>query len=146
MKLIGRKEFIPTVCVIYTLLSLTKIILEAIVQKNYGVYQENLLTILFLSLLATFVLSQQYRFSQLPLLPVALLQYVLLIAAVMLLTWLSGLFTELHPDAYRDMFWSFTIPYVILAAVYYVSLLLEIKKANRLLKHFKEELPYESNR
>lgn len=145
MKLISRKEFIPTVCVIYTLLSLAKIMLEAIVQKSYGVYEENLLIMLFLSFLATFVLSQQYRFSRLPLLLVAIIQYTLLIAAVMLLTWVSGLFTKLHTNAYRDMFWSFTVPYVIFAAVYYVSLFLEIKKANRLLKHFKEELPHESN-
>ena len=61
-------------------------------------------------------------------------QYALLVAAVMLVTWISGFFVELHEDAYRDMFRSFTIPYVIAAAVYYISLYFEIKKANRLLQ------------
>lgn len=57
----------------------------------------------------------------------------------MLLTWMISFFDELHPDGYRDMFWSFTIPYVIGAVIYYVSLFLEIKKANRLLQDMKKE-------
>lgn len=144
MKIISRKDFIPIVCVIYTILSLSKIILEAVVQRNFGVYQENLLIMLFLSFLATFVLSQHYRLSHLPLLLVALIQYVILIAAVMLMTWVSGRMTELHPDAYNDMFWSFTIPYVIMALIYYATLFIEIKRANQLLMQMKEETAHEN--
>lgn len=65
-------------------------------------------------------------------------QYVVLIAAVMLIIWISGFFEELHENAYRDMFWSFTVPYVIGAAEYYISLYLEIKKADRLLQEVKK--------
>ena len=55
------------------------------------------------------------------------------------MTWMISFFDEMHPDGYRDMFWSFTIPYVIGAVIYYVSLFLEIKKANRLLQNMKKE-------
>lgn len=138
MKIINRSNFISVVCVVYTVLSVGKIVVEAVTQHNFGNYQGNLLTMLFFSLIGTLIISQHYRLAQLPLLFVALLQYGVLIGAVMLFTWGSGFFTELHPDAYRDMFWSFTIPYIVTAAVYYAALYMEIGKANRLLKQMKE--------
>ena len=139
MKIIKKGEFIPTVCMIYTILSVAKIVLEAMTQGNFGGYQANLLEMLFLAFLSTFVLSQHYRLEYLPLAIVALVQYIVLTAVVMLLTWISGRFTQLHENAYHDMFWSFTIPYVVFAAVYYAALYIEVRRANYLLKQFKEE-------
>lgn len=139
MKIIKKGEFIPTVCMIYTILSVAKIVLEAMTQGNFGGYQANLLEMLFLAFLATFVLSQHYRLEYLPLAIVALVQYIVLTAVAMLLTWISGRFTQLHENAYHDMFWSFTIPYVVFAAVYYAALYIEVRRANYLLKQFKEE-------
>lgn len=138
MKIIDKKQFIPTVCVIYTILSIAKIVLEFVFQKEFGNFQANLLVILLFSFLATLVLSQHYRFDRLPLLLVMLLQYAAMIAAVMLFTWISSFGTELHPNGYRDMFWSFTIPYLIGAGGYYLALFLEVKKANRLLQERRE--------
>ena len=93
MKIIDKKSFLPTVCVIYTLLSVGKIVLEAQTQGKFGSDQMNMLTILLFSFLGTLVLSQHYRLAQLPLLLVAVLQYVVLIAAVLLFTWISGFFS-----------------------------------------------------
>ena len=64
---------------------------------------------------------------------------MVLIAAVLLFTWISGFFSPLHPKAYVDMFRSFTVPYVIAALVYYGSLYLEVQKANQLLRQIKED-------
>lgn len=138
MKIINRQNFIGTVCTVYTLLSLSKIGLEYIAQGVFGSYQENLLAMFFLSLLATFVLSQYYRFQKYPLLAVILGQYVVLTAVVMLMTWVSGKFTTLHEDAYRDMFLSFTIPYAILVVIYYAAMFHEIKCANKALQEVKK--------
>lgn len=138
MKIIDRHNFFGIVCSIYTILSLSKIILEAIVQGVFGNYQENLLLMFFLSLAATFVLSQYYRFQEYPLLLCIAVQYVALIALVMLITWISGQFHPLHEDAYKDMFWSFTVPYVVGVIIYYISLFHEIKRANQSLKKIKE--------
>ena len=138
MKIIDRHNFFGIVCVIYTILSLSKIILEAIVQDDFGNYQENLLVMFFLSLAATFVLSQYYRFQEYPLLLCIAVQYVVLIALVMLITWIFGQFHPLHEDAYKDMFWSFTVPYAIGVIIYYISLFHEIKRANQSLKKIKE--------
>lgn len=47
MKIIDRHNFFGIVCAVYTILSLGKIILEAIVQDIFGNYQENLLVMFF---------------------------------------------------------------------------------------------------
>lgn len=134
MKLIDKRSFFPIVCVIYTLLSLGKIIIEAALQGEFGSYQGNLVFMFGISVVATFILSQHYRFEKLPLLLVAVLQYVILVGLLMLTLWVIGFYEEIHPDGYWQMFWSFTIPYVISAVAYYISLFIEIKKANKLLQ------------
>ena len=49
MKLIDKNNFVPTVCVIYTILSVSKIVLEAFTQGKFGSDQGNLLTMLLFS-------------------------------------------------------------------------------------------------
>ena len=138
MKIINRQNFWSVVCIVFTLLLLGKILLELVLRGDFGNYQVNILIMFVLSLLATFVLSQYYRFQQYPLLVVILGQYILLIAIVMFITWIGGRFNELHKNAYRDMFLSFTIPYVIGVIIYYAAVFHEIKSANQALKEIKE--------
>ena len=138
MKIINRQNFWSVVCIVFTLLLLSKILLELVLRGDFGNYQVNILIMFVLSLLATFVLSQYYRFQQYPLLVVILGQYIVLIAIVMFITWIGGRFNELHKNAYRDMFLSFTIPYVIGVIIYYAAVFHEIKSANQALKEIKE--------
>lgn len=137
MRQINRHNFFSIGCVIFTLLVVGKILLEAVAQGLFTDYQKNLLVMLALSFLATFVLSQYYRFQNFPLLAVILGQYVLLVGAVMLFTWISSFFEPLHEDGYRDMFLSFTIPYAIGAAVYYLSLFGELRHMNKELEEIR---------
>ncbi|MDE6845649.1 MAG: hypothetical protein K2J99_07775 [Lachnospiraceae bacterium] len=139
MKIIYKHNFFSTVCVIYTLLVLGKLVLEYIVQGAWGNYQSNLLVMFVLSTLAVFVLSQYYRFQKYPLLAVIVVQYLVLIGGVMLFTWISGFFEPLHEDGYRDMFLSFSIPYAIGVIVYYASMFHEVRRVNQVLKQIKEE-------
>lgn len=138
MRIINRQNFFPVVCVVFTLLMMGKVILEAVLQGLFGGYQENILIMFVLSLLATFVLSQHYRFQRLPLLLVIIIQYVVMISVVMLITWAGSFFESLHEDGYRDMFRSFTVPYVIGAVIYYISLFYEVRGANKTLMEIKE--------
>lgn len=139
MKIIDKKTFIPTVCVVYTVLSMSKIVLEASLQNRFGNYQSNLLMMLFLSFLATLVLSQHYRLQQLPLLIVVIGQYLLLMGVILVIIWISGFYTELHPNAYMDIFISFTIPYIIGAAIYYINVFREVKNANEIIRSIKKK-------
>lgn len=134
MKLINKNNFIPIVCVTFTLIVCGKLILEKItgyVDKNYT---ENIFTCLGISILATFILSLHYYLQRFPFIPVAIGQYLALIGFVFLGIWLLGHFTEMSPSAYHDMFVSVTIPYVIGAIVYYISFFMEIKKANEVFQ------------
>jgi len=137
MKIINKQNFFATVCVVFTMLMLGKIGLEFLMQGLFGNYQKNILMMFLLSFLATFVLSQHYRFQRYPLLAVIIGQYVLLIAFVLFITWLSGRAEPLHENGYRDMFLSFSVPYLIGVAVYYGTVFHEIGRANRALQELK---------
>lgn len=137
MKIIHKQNFFSTVCVVFTLLVLGKLILEYIAQGVWGNYQGNLLMMFVLSVLAVFVLSQYYRFQKYPLLAVIVVQYLVLIGGVMLFTWISGFFEPLHENGYRDMFLSFSVPYVIGVVIYYVALFHEVKTVNKALEQIK---------
>lgn len=147
MKIINKNNFFPTVCIVYTILSLSKILLEWITLGEFGNLQQNFIAMFIISLTAIFVLSQYYRLQKLPFVLVLILQYAVMIAFVMLSTWLTGLFTEIHRNAYRDMFVSFTVPYIIGAAIYYLNVFSEVKKANIIIAEIKrrEENKNEKN-
>ncbi len=137
MKIINKQNFFATGCVIFTMLVLGKLALEFLIQGLFENYQQNLVMMFLLSFLATFVLSQHYRFQKYPLLLVIAGQYMLLIAFVLFITWLSGRAEPLHEDACRDMFLSFTIPYFIGVVIYYGAVFHEIGRANRTLQELK---------
>ena len=126
MKIINKKNFIPIVCTIFTVLVIFKIVFEAVFQHTFESVQQNILFMLMMSIIGTFVISQHYRLQKLPLVLVIIIQYLFLITFVMLFTWFTSFFEELAFYAYRDMFLSFTIPYIIFAVLYYVNLFIEI--------------------
>lgn len=132
--MIDRHNFTSVVSGTFTCLLIGKIILERIMEYHDKNYAENILTLFVITVIATLILSIHKYLTNVPFLLVTLLQYGVLICGVMGATWLEGRFTNMHPDAYHDMFWSVTIPYVILAGIYYISFFREVKKANLLLK------------
>ncbi|MCI8781631.1 MAG: hypothetical protein HFH70_13310 [Lachnospiraceae bacterium] len=50
----------------------------------------------------------------------------------------ASYFTEIHPNGYRDMALSFSVPYFIGAVIYYISLRLEVRKQNRIIEKIKK--------
>ncbi|MDE6608481.1 MAG: hypothetical protein K2K54_12130 [Lachnospiraceae bacterium] len=138
MKIINKQNFFPTVCVVYTLLVLGKLVLEYIAQGLWGNHQGNLLVMFVLSVVSVFVLSQYYRFQKYPLLVVIVVQYLVLIGYVMLFTWISGFFEPLHENGYKDMFLSFSIPYAIGVIIYYAALFHEVRTVNHMLLQIKD--------
>lgn len=140
MKIIDKNNFFSVVCTVFTLLVLGKVAIESIMQGIFDNDQVNLLVMFVLSVLATFVLSQHYRFRNSPLFVVIVVQYLILIGAVMLIMRISGYYEPIQEGGYRDMFWSFTIPYAIGVIVYYASLFHEIGCMNRMLKSMKRNM------
>ncbi len=77
--------------------------------------------------------------------PVAMVvvQYLAALVLIFATVWSSQLFTTLHPDAYRDAFVSFTVPYGVGAAIYYIDIYRSAKRQDALLKQIraKRETP-----
>lgn len=137
MKFMNKKKFLQTVCVVYTLLSIFEVILESVINGGIDNNKGNLIWMLALSAIATFVLFLHYYLRSFPIGLVIIGQYIALVAVIMVCIWIEGHFVELHPDAYKDMLRSFTIPYIIGATIYYLKFWYEVKRANAILKELK---------
>lgn len=139
MKLIHKKNFFSSVCEIFTVLALSKIALEAAARGSFDGDQVNIVTIFLLSVLAVFVLALHYQFQKVPLPLVIALQYLFLLGAAFAMVWAGSLKEPLHENAYRDMFFSFTIPYIIGAVIYYVSFFRKVRRANKYLEEIRRQ-------
>ncbi len=138
MKIINRNNFISIVCVSFTLIVCGKLLMEKSTGFVDQYYTENIFTILAVSILATGILSLHYYLQRFPFLPVMIGQYLLLIGIVFTVIYIAGQYTENAPSAYRDMFFSVTIPYVIGAVIYYISYFYQIKKANQVFSELEK--------
>lgn len=143
--MITRKNFGSTLCVVYTILVLTKLILEAAIGHNDTYYTQNLLFMFVISFAAVSVLSLHSFLQNIPLLFVIIGQYLLLIALVEGGMLLISLFDSVNPKGYLDMFISVTVPYGIGAAIYYIEYFKQIKKMNNLLREIQQENTSTSN-
>ena len=136
MKLV--KEYLLSVCVVFTILSVAKILMEGITGRPDPYYILNFGTIFVVTSFATFVLFMHRIFNWVPLFFVMVGQYVIVITGVMLGIFIMRNFIDVSPNAYRELFWQITVPYIALAIVYYVSYFNEVKKANRNLNELKK--------
>lgn len=139
MQLINKKNFLSIICSVYTIISLSKIIVEIMLGHKDTFYAENFLTIFIISVVATLVLGLHYYLQNVPLLIVILGQYIFLVGIIMLGLWIESNFIRIEAAGYRDMYVSFTGPYVIGASAYYVTFLLQLRKANRTLAELKKD-------
>lgn len=137
--MIDKHNFWSIVSGVFTCLLIGKIILESIMGYRDVNYAENILTLFIITVAATAILGMHKYLQNVPILLVMFLQYVGLIGSVMGAIWVISCITDVSPSGYWDMFWSVTIPYVVLAGVYYISFFREVKKANALLLEMNQE-------
>lgn len=137
--MIGKHNFWSIVSGVFTCLLMGKIILEGVNGHRDVYYIENTLTMFGITVVATFILSLHKYLPNVPTLLVMLLQYAVLIGSVMGAIWIGSHFTEINPNGYKEMFWTVTIPYVVLSAIYYISFFWEVRKANTLLLELNRE-------
>lgn len=137
MKLINKRNIIPVICITYTMVSMALTIYEIIAKGEMNPTQLNMFLFLILSILGVGVLSQHYRFEKFSPLAVIVVQYLIAIALILIALKVASYFVDIHPDGYRDMSVSFSIPYFVGTIVYYVCLRFELRKQNRLLEKIK---------
>ena len=134
MKLINRKNFFSIVCISFTLLVCYKLIYEWIVGFKDPNYTMNIFLNLLFAVIITAILAIHFYLQKYPFVPVFLGQYIFTIVITFLIVKIAEQFVELAPTAYRDMFVSVTIPFIVGAAVYYISFFGQIRKANKMLE------------
>lgn len=138
MKLINKKNIIPIICITYTCVSVILTIFEIISKKEINETQFNMFLFLILSILAIGVLSQYYRLERFSPLAVIVFQYLITITLIIISLCIASCFIDIHPNGYRDMIFSFSIPYFIGTIIYYVCLKKEIKRQNQLINNIKK--------
>lgn len=133
--MITKKNYFPIVCIAFSIVVVIKIIGENFIAGTPdSYYAQNILLIFAYSALIVAVLGASKFFTPLPLWLVIAGQYIIVISAAMLETWISGHFQEMSETAYRDMFRSVTIPFILVAFVYYIKCFHDVHKTNQDLK------------
>ena len=139
MRIINKKNVIPIICITYTVISIGYTIFEIIINRKMNPTQLNIFLFLVLSILGVAVLSQHYRFNRFSPLAMIVMQYMIAEIIILASLKIAYFFVDIHPDGYRDMTLSFSVPYLIGALIYYIRLRLEVKKQNQLLHIIKEQ-------
>ena len=125
-----------SVCITFTLLTILNSVLTEMIGYESIPISNNYLMLLWCSI-GTITLFSHKLLSRWSPLTVIITQYLIANGLVFLTIYISGLTGDNHPDAYRDGFRSFTIPYIIGAIIYYGYLYYEAKKQNNLLQAVK---------
>ncbi len=139
MKLVNRKNLIPVICITYTVVSVSLTIIETLIKREINATQLNIFMFLLLSILGVGVLSQHYRLERFSPLAMVIIQYLAAVVIILISLKAASYFTYVHPDGYKDMVISFSVPYFIGAVIYYISLILEVRKQNRILEKIKQD-------
>jgi len=127
------REVTTTICVSYTIISVVLGYVNAAAGGEWKFYS-NLLMMLVWTAIAVAVLYSHTLFDRWPSIAVMLVQYLIAMGLVFLTLLVAGLFGELHPLWHWHAFRSFTIPYIIGAAAFYVDTFRRARKANELLQ------------
>lgn len=117
---ISLKNALILICIVFTVLTVTSSGL-ALLQGQTTDTHAHLLMRFVITVLGIGSILIFNLFPNWPLLAIYGLHYSVTMGLVLLFTWASGFFIELHPDAYRDIFLNFT-PIYFLVAVGFIFL------------------------
>lgn len=142
MKIIKGVEIPISICVSYTILSVANAVYNLLAGRESGTHWNSVVMLLWTSI-AVLVLSIHHLFDEWPPIAMIIIQYVIAMGLVLLTVFLSGFFTEIAENGYRDVIISFSVPYVVGAVVYYISLFRTAKRQDKILREIQEHLTEE---
>ena len=129
--MITKKNYFPAVCILFTCISLIKIIYENLILKMQdSYYASNFISIFILCAVVIALFAVAPKLSGLPLWAVLIIGYVSIVCILMLYVWIEHFYIVQGIYAYRDMFRSFTIFYIPVAVIYYIKMFRDVKRAN----------------
>lgn len=134
MKKMSIKEMLLTICVSYTIISASVHLFEMILGVGNASQHMQGLMMLFCTGVAVCILFLYYLLEDWPMPIVMLLQYIVATAIILGAVFVLSHFSEVGSSGYFDMWRSFTVIYLIGAAVYYIDIIWSIKKQNKWLQ------------
>lgn len=127
------KQYIVELCWVYTLMSVVGAIVNILAGTQTN--NANVLVMFATCAIATFVLYLHRLFDGVSPLVMILVQYLVACALVGLMLLFISLFIDhISPRGWYEYFRSFTIPYIVLASLYYWRVFSEAKKQDALIK------------
>lgn len=138
MRILKGIEIPITICISYTIISIINALINLLNGNSTGSHENSIVMLLWTSI-AVFILSIHHLFDEWSPIFMIIIQYVIAMGLVFLSIFLISLFSEIHVDAYKDAFTSFTWPYIIGAGFYYISLFRSVARQNKLLSEIQEK-------
>lgn len=126
------KTLLLYICMSYTMVSVSGAVVNMITGTKTS--NSNTLIMFGLCVIASFVLSLNKVFDEFSPLLMIVLQYVIVMALCAGFLFLLSLVDPISPEGWFEYFRSITVPYIIIAAIYYYGLYDEAKKQDKIIK------------
>ena len=137
------KSYLLELCCSYTIVSVAGAIINMLMGSETN--NVNVVIMFIFCNIAVFVLSIHKLFNKLSPLAMIIIQYVAALALCALTVYIATFFYgPVTPHGWFEFFRSFTIPYIIGAALYYFRLWSDAKKQQQLIKEI-QDLDHEKN-
>ena len=130
------KKLFMGICISYTAVSVTAAVSNAIT----GMENDNSNTLIMFAfcVIASIVLSLYSLFDNVSPLAMMIIQYIAACFFCGLLLFAISRIDPISPRGWFEYYRSFTIPYIIIAGVFYYILYKEVKEQNRLIHELQE--------
>lgn len=138
MRLLKGKEIPITICISYTIISVSTSILEMCMGISVRTHSNTIVMLIWTSI-AVGILSLHYLFEKLSPILMIFIQYILAMGLVFLTVLATNLLEPISEGGLWDVFLSFSIPYAIGAVLYYISVFSYAKRQNKLLEEIQAE-------
>ena len=131
------KELLLEICISYTSISVTSAVINAVT----GMKSENSNTLIMfvICVIASIVLSLYRLFDNVSPLAMIIIQYVAACFFCGLFLLIISRLDPISPRGWFEYYRSFTIPYIIIAGIFYYYLFKEAKEQNKLIHEIQEK-------
>ena len=131
------KYYLLELCCSYTIISVIGAIINIVL--GYQTNNANVVMMFIFCNIAVFVLSIHKLFDAFSPLAMIIMQYVLALLLIFLVIFITSFIEPVSPRGWFEFFRSFTIPYIIGAALYYYKIFKETKDQNEMIKEIQKQ-------
>ena len=131
------KSYLLELCCSYTIISVIGAIINIV--SGYQTNNANVVMMFIFCNIAVFVLSIHKLFDAFSPLAMIIIQYVLALVLIFLVIFITSFIEPVSPRGWFEFFRSFTIPYIIGAALYYYKIFKETKDQNEMIKEIQKK-------